>query len=106
MTRPLPADVRMFLDFVETNRRQGREEWEARQKAIGFKASTVSATVRTVDSEGRVRRETLRDPQAIVAAYQEQLHPPGFEPGGGSKKSKRKRERVYPKPTVWAWDEG
>lgn len=103
------GSVQMFLRFVELNRRQGGEEWEGRQRAAGFSAAVVSARVKTVDAEGRTRRETVRDPLGIVAAWTEQTTRRGVgvpEEASGGTSLKRKRERIFPKPTVWPWDQG
>jgi hypothetical protein len=111
MRAPEPRDVAAYLAFVEENRRQGREEWEARQQAAGFSSSTVSATVRCVDEQGKVIRRTVRDPQGIVAAYREQQD--RFELGtatrhGGGKSGRKKSRKPISsrRRTVWPWAGG
>jgi hypothetical protein len=111
MRTPEPADVAAYLAFVEENRRQGRQEWEARQCAAGFSSSTVSATVRTVDADGRVTRRTVTDPLGLIAAYREQQD--RFELGtatrhGGGRSGRKKNRKPISsrRRTVWPWAGG
>lgn len=105
--RTVAPEIQTFLDFVAINRRQGAQERDGRQRAVGFSESTVSRTVRTVDAAGHVRRQTIHDPDGIIAAWVEQVsrREHGVRgSGGGGARVKRKRERIFPKPRVWQWE--
>lgn len=103
-------DTRAFLEFMEFNKRQGREERKERMLAMGFDESTVSRDVRRRADDGVAIVEEVIDPDGIVAAYRELMDPyaHGLDPRKLSARPsgrKRSRRRTYPRGIVETWQD-